>query len=311
MRPSAERATLLARLMLRIAGLRSSLTGGALALATVLAGMASAAAGVAGAAAGVAGAESPSSPPGGSAQAAEFFAHSKAGPITCAMYDGGAGVEVLCESYGPPTQSKATLDPSGEVTACRSSNMRRNACGLGNAGIGTPTYGYGRRVTVGRFACKVLHRGVRCIARATGKGFLFNPDRTVGVGGAKVRHLPRRNGHSGVWMVGPGCGGRLEWLRHPSAFPYFCDGAALVEKVIWQHWGKPTATATGTFDEALLTSHNSVATAPRRISAVTITASRIKRCDGHRLYTSVVIRYKSRGLHPLSMPSAYVCSKAG
>ncbi|MCW3028106.1 MAG: hypothetical protein JWN81_1317 [Solirubrobacterales bacterium] len=38
-----------------------------------------------------------------------------------------------------------------------------------------------------------------------------------------------------TWMGGPGCGGRIEWRQHPAAFPYFCDGAAVIEHVRWRN----------------------------------------------------------------------------
>ncbi len=94
-----------------------------------------------------------------------------------------------------------------------------------------------------------------------------------------------------TWMGGPGCGGASEWRQHPIAFPYFCDGAAVVEGARWHNWGAATATARATFNEALLSSHNSVASAPRRRSAVTITASHIELCSGRRAYTSIKIHY--------------------
>ncbi len=110
---------------------------------------------------------------------------------------------------------------------------------------------------------------------------------------------------NGTWMTGPGCGGRSEWFRHPVAFPYFCDGAAVVEKAKWRHWGQSIAEAHAKFNEAVLTSHNSVGTAPRRTSAVTITASHIKSCGGRRVYSSIVIRYDKaqRGPRTLQLAS--------
>lgn len=96
----------------------------------------------------------------------------------------------------------------------------------------------------------------------------------------------------GVWMAGPGCGGQFEWFKHPQGFPYFCDGNADVEKAHWRNWGAPKATATATFNEAAVNGHNSVLTAPRRRSAVTITASQIKVCGGRHAYTRIVITYR-------------------
>lgn len=110
---------------------------------------------------------------------------------------------------------------------------------------------------------------------------------------------------NGAWMTGPGCGGRSEWFRRPVTFPYFCDGAAVIEKAKWRHWGQTVTEAHAKFNEAVLTSHNSVGTAPRRTSAVTITASHIKRCGGRRVYSSIVIRYDKpqRGPRTLKLAS--------
>jgi hypothetical protein len=118
--------------------------------------------------------------------AAEFHAPSPRGKeITCAMYDRAREPgTVLCESYGPGRESKAALDAQGRVALCATHNSPANTCDLGNAGVGTPTYGYGRQVTVGRFRCLVMRKGVECKIVATGKGFLFSPARAVRVGGA-------------------------------------------------------------------------------------------------------------------------------
>jgi hypothetical protein len=120
---------------------------------------------------------------------AEFYARSPYGRgISCAVYDGYAGsAEAMCESFRPGRQSKATLYPSGRLTLCSTQNPRSNRCDLGNAGEGTPTYSYGHRVTVGRFRCVVLRKGVVCRVRSSGDGFVFNPRRMAPLGGAKVR----------------------------------------------------------------------------------------------------------------------------
>jgi hypothetical protein len=114
----------------------------------------------------------------------------------------------------------------------------------------------------------------------------------------------------GTWMAGPGCGGRSEWFQHPAEFPYFCDGAAYVEKAHWRSWGGPRAKATATMNEAVLTAHNSVGTAPRSLSAVTLIASQIELCGSRRVYKSVVIRFDNpRKGHPktLKLASLLVC----
>jgi hypothetical protein len=115
--------------------------------------------------------------------AIEFFAHTPHGVASCAIYDGyGDSAEAFCESYQSGRQSKATVNAKGKVSICTSHNSRTDDCGLGNAGLNTPTFSNGHRITIGRFRCAVLHNGVMCTTTPNGKGFLFNPTRTVRVG---------------------------------------------------------------------------------------------------------------------------------
>jgi hypothetical protein len=109
----------------------------------------------------------------------------------------------------------------------------------------------------------------------------------VGSGIEPAKAKPRVGG---VWMSGPGCGGLNEFRQHPAEFPFFCDGTAYVEKAHWSNWGKPRATASAILNEALLNAHNSVATAPRERTPVTVIVSRLKVCKGHRAYSSIVIK---------------------
>jgi hypothetical protein len=121
--------------------------------------------------------------------AAEFYARGPSGKATvsCAIYDGYAGeTEALCEHISGHAQSKATLSPDGTVVLCRTASVSSNRCELGNVGENAPTYGIGRTVTVGRFACAVQAVGVRCTVRASGKGFLLGASRLRAVGGASV-----------------------------------------------------------------------------------------------------------------------------
>src|ERR1041385_2361281 len=94
-----------------------------------------------------------------------------------------------------------------------------------------------------------------------------------------------------TWMGGPGCGGAHEWRQHPVSFPYFCDGAALVERAHGRNWAKATATARATMKEADLGHGASVGTAPRIHSAITVIATHIETCGGRRAYTLVSIRF--------------------
>lgn len=127
---------------------------------------------------------------GASGKAAEFFARNPHGNVSCAMYDGYAGsTEAMCESAGRGGEARSALSAGGRVTVCIARVSSHNACNLGNAGDLTPTYGYGRKVSVGRFRCQVLRRGVRCTVASSGKGFLFNPGKTTAVGGASLRRV--------------------------------------------------------------------------------------------------------------------------
>jgi hypothetical protein len=108
--------------------------------------------------------------------------------VSCAIYDGYAGsTEALCEHLSGRAQSKATVSANGSVTLCRTNSITSNRCELGNAGEGSPTYGIGKTVRVGRFACTVQTNGVRCVVSASGKGFVLGKRSLHAVGGATVR----------------------------------------------------------------------------------------------------------------------------
>jgi hypothetical protein len=122
--------------------------------------------------------------------AAEFYARGPSGKATvsCAIYDGYAGeTEALCEHISGRAQSKATLSADGSVVLCRTGSVASNRCELGNVGENARTYGIGKTVTVGQFACTVQAAGVRCTVTSSGKGFLLGPRRLQAVGGASVR----------------------------------------------------------------------------------------------------------------------------
>jgi hypothetical protein len=121
--------------------------------------------------------------------AAEFYARGPSGntSVSCAIYDGYGGTpEALCEHITRNSQSKATLRPNGSVVLCRTHSITSNRCGLGNVGENAATYGVGKTVTVGRFACTMRAAGVRCVVTASGEGFLLGPRALRAVGGAAV-----------------------------------------------------------------------------------------------------------------------------
>jgi hypothetical protein len=120
---------------------------------------------------------------GARGKALEFLARTPQGTAACAVYDHYAGsTEAFCEGYLPGRESKATVNARGKVSICAWRVTRSNHCRLGNAGTNAPIYESGRKVTLGRFSCVVGHVGVRCVVTASGKGFLFNPNKATRVG---------------------------------------------------------------------------------------------------------------------------------
>ena len=92
--------------------------------------------------------------------------------IACGMYDDSSFHSVDCESYIPP--QKVTMDIGGRLTICRDRTPNNNDCNIGNPGEGTPTLGYGKQITVGRFLCESQQIGVKCTVLRSGRGFLIN-----------------------------------------------------------------------------------------------------------------------------------------
>jgi hypothetical protein len=134
---------------------------------------------------------------GGSARAApiarpkvaEFFVGSAPG-VGCFMA-GGSGGNVGCYTESRSFQQKAIMNATGEVQVCaRHVHAFADACELGNAGIGTPTYRSGKRITVGAFRCQIVSAGVKCIVIASGKGFYMTAHHVVSLAGAKLVPAP-------------------------------------------------------------------------------------------------------------------------
>ncbi len=119
---------------------------------------------------------------------AEFLVragHTKS--VGCGMYDESPlNPSVVCQRVTRHYQSKATLRPDGSVVLCRSHSIDSKRCGLGNAGVFIPAYGPGKEVRAGRFSCRVIAGGARCIVTATGRGFILRGRRLHGIGGAEV-----------------------------------------------------------------------------------------------------------------------------
>ena len=120
------------------------------------------------------------------------------GAISCTMSDDPgfsntalpSGVGVYCQSANPQSNPQKAhtvrMGLSGRLAICRNRSLE-NRCNIGNFGEGTPTLGYGKQITVGRFRCRSLRTGVECTVIRSGKGFLFNSK-----GVSRVGHVTPR-----------------------------------------------------------------------------------------------------------------------
>jgi len=88
--------------------------------------------------------------------------------LSCEMADRDArGSYVYCQSFKPPHNVRMSLD--GRLKICRGTR-----CSIANPAANTPTLGYGKQITVGRFRCRSQRSGVRCTVIRSGKGFLID-----------------------------------------------------------------------------------------------------------------------------------------
>ncbi len=105
----------------------------------------------------------------GSAPATATYAgfYSPSRNLSCEMADRDArGSYVYCQSVKAPKNVRMSLD--GRLKICRGIKC------LGNPAENTPALGYGRKITIGRFACSSQKSGVKCTVTRSGKGFLIS-----------------------------------------------------------------------------------------------------------------------------------------
>jgi hypothetical protein len=120
-----------------------------------------------------------------SPKVAEFFVAGAPG-VGCFMEGGPCGT-VGCYTESRSFQQKAIMNATGEVQVCaRHVHAFADACELGNAGIGTPTYRSGKRIAVGAFRCQIVSAGVKCIVIASGKGFYMTAHHVTSIGAASI-----------------------------------------------------------------------------------------------------------------------------
>jgi hypothetical protein len=97
------------------------------------------------------------------------------------MSDDSSFRSVDCQSFAPTLSQTVKMNRSGRLAICQDRGTH-NRCNIGNPGEGTPTLGYGKRITVGRFRCLSLRSGMRCTVIQSGKGFLINSSGVTRVG---------------------------------------------------------------------------------------------------------------------------------
>ena len=118
----------------------------------------------------------------------EFYVGTAPG-VGCSM----SARSLLCENNALHHNQKATLANDSTLDVCLwTGDGTTNACNLGNAGEGTPTYKAGKTIVFGRYRCKIIATGVRCVGTASGKGFEMTAEDVSAIGGATVvQELPQ------------------------------------------------------------------------------------------------------------------------
>ena len=111
----------------------------------------------------------------GTARATYAGFYSPSRNLSCELADRDArGSYVYCQSVKAPQNVRMTLD--GRLKICRGTQC------LGNPAESTPALGYGRKITIGRFACASQRAAVRCTVIRSKKGFLIDSKRVRRVG---------------------------------------------------------------------------------------------------------------------------------
>jgi hypothetical protein len=102
-----------------------------------------------------------------SSSAAVRWFHSPTGNIQCQVSAHDTrGTAAYCQTFKPGRS--VTLSASGALKTCHGAGC------LGNGPEDAFTLKYGRSVTVGPFRCTSLQSGMRCVVKASGRGFLLS-----------------------------------------------------------------------------------------------------------------------------------------
>jgi hypothetical protein len=99
-----------------------------------------------------------------------------------------------------------------------------------------------------------------------------------------------------TWINASGCaspGFGLVWAQHPARIGVTCDPHDQIVGARWRNWGQAKTQATATL--AVDNCNPSCATGRVRRYAITLVASKIRRCGTRRVYASVILYEKIAG----------------
>jgi hypothetical protein len=99
-----------------------------------------------------------------------------------------------------------------------------------------------------------------------------------------------------TWINASGCaspGFGLVWAQHPARIGVTCDPHDQIVGARWRNWGQAKTQATATL--AVDNCNPSCATGRVRRYAITLVASKIRRCGTRRVYASVIFYEKIAG----------------
>ena len=107
-----------------------------------------------------------------------------------------------------------------------------------------------------------------------------------------------------VWVRIPGFG--LVWAQHPARIGVTCDPHDQIIGARWRNWGQAKAQATAKL--AVDNCNPNCATGRIRRYAITVVASKIRRCGTRRVYASVIFYEKIAGRQKMySVPAEDFC----
>jgi hypothetical protein len=112
-----------------------------------------------------------------------------------------------------------------------------------------------------------------------------------------------------TWINASGCaypGFGLVWAQHPAAIGVTCDPHDHIVGARWRNWGQAKAQATASL--VVDNCNPSCGTGRVRRYAITLLASKIRRCGTRRVYASVIFYEKIAGRRQTSsVPAEGFC----